>query len=1011
MRNLFVALAVLCFIWTVRAGADEPIIIPVVTDPSPVIDGNLQEWANRGVLRELNTREQATFNRQGWKGLKDLSGWVRLGHDSQNLFVVCHVVDDVFSQDQSGSEVWRGDHIMFTVDFKRSGKMQDVMQLGLSPGSLKAPGATGPDTKAELVIWEPATASIEGAVVASRRTPDGYDIEAAIPWKVFAITPAKFQTFAMQLAFSDCDTKPPRQEKGISISTKDWKARDPKRLTAAGLADRAGKFPADAFQEATELARLVTLKHREKRDIVFDVERIPEGRVPTLTFKARAQSDRAGGCCGPLATAINGKGITKKNIANRPLVMTFLSGGMQTKWYGAGVTLWYGPSFEAIEKSRYKPLDVVSYDIILRLDGMIKTGKNTITFRNADQRPEIEIVMADVAFSWSPPSRFTPPKEWKPAPKPADAIPTFEPWTKHKVDYKVTALGGGALKVAWPGRELVFESRFSKPGGGWAELKTKDSTGWDSFPELGYELPSNEKLVFAAGADILRVIRTYVVYDECILVRDTLVNTSEKDLRPLIIAHRTVPGKYEDLWLGGRPIPMKTGASSVSANPSVVVLGKESAFAVMAHDDVFRMHCLGSCDEKSAGLRDGSLVLRPGVTYSHEWLIFPLPKPDYWRFVNAARRYFKTNFTIPGSFCFFGLHKEDLPLLPWEIDKYLERKNANIVSVSLGASYRGLFPHGPVKRTLDASKPIATNKTIKALRPDTKILSYFNCFDCARRKDDPVLWPKCRILLPDGRQVFNGATYPLYFPTLTNQYGREMDANVEWLLNTVGADGLYWDCYNYSNVTHYAEPWDGWTGDIDSKSHTLTRKRSSITLISWPWREKVTARLLKEGRPIVANSNPSLTSEYKYQFPRFVETADISALSKTHLFTPIALGDHVTERNEVDSYRWMLRALDWGGVYYWYSGYIIPTHPTLTTYMFPLTIMELHSGYIIGKERILTNKSGLFGWGDRSEFEVHVFDRVGKETDKIKVPRVIRNGKAYADLRVPEGYSAAIVRK
>jgi len=238
-----------------------------------------------------------------------------------------------------------------------------------------------------------------------------------------------------------------------------------------------------------------------------------------------------------------------------------------------------------------------------------------------------------------------------------------------------------------------------------------------------------------------------------------------------------------------------------------------------------------------------------------------------------------------------------------------------------------------------------------------------------------------------------------------------MLANVEWLLNTVGADGLYWDCYDYVNNSHYGEPWDGWSGDIDPKTHKLVRKKSMTSLLTRPLREKITARLMKEGRPLVANGNPTHTSEYKYQFPRFVETADISSLSKTHLYTPIALGDHITERNEVDSYRWMLRALDWGGLYYYYSARIIPTRHTLTTYMFPITPIELHKGYVIGEERILTKESGMFGWADASEFEVHVFDRVGKETDKIKVPRVVKNGKACAEVRIPEGYAVAIVRK
>lgn len=231
---------------------------------------------------------------------------------------------------------------------------------------------------------------------------------------------------------------------------------------------------------------------------------------------------------------------------------------------------------------------------------------------------------------------------------------------------------------------------------------------------------------------------------------------------------------------------------------------------------------------------------------------------------------------------------------------------------------------------------------------------------------------------------------------------------VEWLLNTVGAQGLYWDCYDYWNVTHYGEPWDGWTADLDPTTHRIARKKSRVTLISWPWRERLTARLLKEGRPLVANGNPTLTSEYQYRFPRFVETADISSLSQTHLFTSIALGDHITERNETDSYRWMLRALDWGALYYWYN--ILPTRTAFTAYMFPFTPIELHAGTIFSEERILTNQSGLFGWGDNSVFEAHVFDRVGKETGEITVRRIVREGKAYAEVRFPEGFAAAIVR-
>ena len=113
-----------------------------------------------------------------------------------------------------------------------------------------------------------------------------------------------------------------------------------------------------------------------------------------------------------------------------------------------------------------------------------------------------------------------------------------------------------------------------------------------------------------------------------------------------------------------------------------------------------------------------------------------------------------------------------------------------------------------------------------------------------------------------------------------------------------------------------------------------------------------------------------------------------------------------------DAYRVMLRALDYGCVYYWYNDLtVIPTHPHLTQFMFPITPLELHEGVLIGKERILTNRSGLFGLGDDSRHVVHVFDEEGREVKDVKAPTITRGGKTFTELRIAEGWNAAIVTK
>ena len=82
----------------------------------------------------------------------------------------------------------------------------------------------------------------------------------------------------------------------------------------------------------------------------------------------------------------------------------------------------------------------------------------------------------------------------------------------------------------------------------------------------------------------------------------------------------------------------------------------------------------------------------------------------------------------------------------------------------------------------------------------------------------------------------------------------------------------------------------------------------------------------------------------------------------------------------------------------------------MTAYMYPTTPIEINKGYIIGKERILTNRSGIFSWGDKCKVEVHVFNREGLE-EKYPVKVFEKDNATCIEIRIPEGYSAAVIRK
>ena len=79
--------------------------------------------------------------------------------------------------------------------------------------------------------------------------------------------------------------------------------------------------------------------------------------------------------------------------------------------------------------------------------------------------------------------------------------------------------------------------------------------------------------------------------------------------------------------------------------------------------------------------------------------------------------------------------------------------------------------------------------------------------------------------------------------------------------------------------------------------------------------------------------------------------------------------------------------------------------------MFPITPIELRPGVIIGKERILTNRSGQFGWGDGCQADVYVFDGQGKHVEKPDVKEVRKSDKILTELRMPGDHMAILVRK
>ncbi len=761
-------------------------------------------------------------------------------------------------------------------------------------------------------------------------------------------------------------------------------------LMAAVLTPSYAKPP---VLRGIDAAQGIELAPGEKAEIRFRGLSVPEGKEGVLALRARVASSRPAGWTEAVRLALNGRVIDPQRLLNRQREEVLKDGRTMGRSAGESFNVPYGPDFDSPDQSSYalrSGAKLCQFD--LRVGDLLRPGQNVLLIQN-QVTPAVgrSLIVGDVRLEIRAPLV---PKAQRPAP--TGPLEVIAPQREPKVAYQIVQLPQAAMDLSLGGEKFRIQSEFSTPQPAWV-------TGPNRYFKHRREIEPR---------------------DEAIVVRDTFTNLTPENL-PLMQRHRVLMPGLKHVWLAGLPLAERTGSSSDPGNPTDYGATEHVGLGLIALDDVSQVHVRNLSGEGFLGLADYECVLRPGATHTAEWAIVPTATPDYWAMVNAVRRLRGVNFTIQGSFAFLRAHPKTLTGR-WsdrQLTDFIRFKDAHFLEDTYDwPRYKGRFAHGTAFQTLDLSYLRGEIARRRRLVPEAKHLMYFHCFIDVL-DEAPQKYRDARLLLSDGTQADYGMPYDrIFVPTASNAFGRDMAKNVDIILGPpskgCGCDGVYWDEFEYSRYQyHYDDftkptglPWDGVSADIDPRTMKIIRLKSSVTLISQPYRLAL-ARRIMEKHLLVGNGQPHTRTMTTLHFPRFVETGSISHCASAEIYTPIALGDHLTERSERDAYQVMLRALDYGCVYYWYHDMtVIPTHRQLTHYMFPITPVELHEGYLIGHERIVTNRSGLFGWGDGSRHQVHVFDALGREVPNFKAPTVVRHGATFTELRLPEDFSAAIVR-
>jgi hypothetical protein len=250
----------------------------------------------------------------------------------------------------------------------------------------------------------------------------------------------------------------------------------------------------------------------------------------------------------------------------------------------------------------------------------------------------------------------------------------------------------------------------------------------------------------------------------------------------------------------------------------------------------------------------------------------------------------------------------------------------------------------------------------------------------------------------------------LVYPSSTNTHREIWLDQARFLMEDVGLDGIYLDGGGPVSGGRYTfETWDGLTVDIDSKTGRILRKYTDhqLQIVEGPCRDLFEYVLSKNGQ-VVANGYNATQAVQQLPIVRFMETGSsynpleyldekpprVSGMSGGHLGPPVALAnppyshDAKVDAEVKDNYaQFVMKSVVTNlrhGLLYYYYGVEVPSSGTGSgdygpmNFMYPITPVELHEGWVLGRERIVSARSLDIVWRKQGKPQLMVFNLHGR---------------------------------
>jgi hypothetical protein len=260
------------------------------------------------------------------------------------------------------------------------------------------------------------------------------------------------------------------------------------------------------------------------------------------------------------------------------------------------------------------------------------------------------------------------------------------------------------------------------------------------------------------------------------------------------------------------------------------------------------------------------------------------------------------------------------------------------------------------------------------------------------------------------RSCAHGKDMQLFFANGSNSWSA-LKERVYAKILAIGFSGVYHDCFLGAGVSYTFSQWDQRSGLLHPETRAVTRLLGSVVLMTQEHEQKLMNMIKDAGGGIIANGQPATRTLRQYATGKgdgrsniaggpaganlhFREDSPQATSVWTHLFTPITLNRFGGQRMDLDPKynascpstrhdapfmtaacvgRNIADNLDFGVATFLYDG-LFPNKSSSSTNilhaMFPLTARQLGEGLIVGRERVVTKKSGTAQW-DAQNAEWH----------------------------------------